>query len=574
MRILLLFIFSFVTTSVFTQPSLIFTPVTLDNGPLVNPVDITGCGDGSGRLFVVEKRGTIRIIEDGAILGGYFLDIQDSVETGGERGLLGIAFHPLYPDSPYVFVNYVRDNTMTTRICRFTLNVNNPNDLVETSQKILITQAASFTNHKAGDLAFGPDGYLYITMGDGGDGGDPFDNGQNINSLLGKILRININVGAPPYFNYPPDNPFIGAIPGHDAIWLYGLRNPWRISFDRDTGDLYIGDVGQNEYEEVDFLYAGNTGGLNLGWDCREGNHVFESTGCSNDPNAFVNPVFEYPHNCNGCMTGGGVSITGGFVYRGSMYPVLYGHYVFADYGSPNNAWTIKQTGFGSPPVFTYILHSGTGIDNIATFGEDDNGELYALNHGNGTLYTVSASGTLDVDWTVVKAIPSKQGSRIEWSLDITFGIDFFEIQRSYFSDFSQVVGVANVTPVPDQTNYQYNDPFLSPSGSYYRIAAHMEDGSVEYSPAARILPDPKSKPELTFDFNTNNWRIGLPDQWQDGDIILYDLQGRIVYNRKLESNPLFDLPSPAASGCYFVSIRGEEGVWSGRIVCAPGTTD
>ncbi len=566
MRILLLSLFSLLTTLGFSQPALSFTPVPLSGPALVNPVDITGCGDGSGRLFVVEKRGDIRIIKNGAVLSTFFLNIQDSVETGGERGLLGVAFHPLFPDSPYVFVNYVKKNTLNTRICRFTLNVNDPNNLVVSSEKILISFDGIQTNHKAGDLAFGPDGYLYIGTGDGGGGGDPGENGQNINTLLAKILRIDINVGVPPYYAYPPDNPFVNA-PGNDAVWFYGMRNPWRISFDRVTGDFWIGDVGQDLYEEVDFIYAGTPGGLNLGWDCKEGNHDYETTGCP--PNsAFTWPVYEYPHNCTPpCSGGSGNCVTGGFVYRGSMYPVLYGYYIFADYGT-NNVWTLKQTGFGTPPTFSFILNTTTGINAVESFGEDDNGELYALSY-SGTVYAVSASGSLAVGWTKIKATPSHSGNKIEWSLDATFGIIDFEIQRSYVSDFNQFVKVASVAPDPNQTNYHYNDPFISSSGSYYRIAAHLNDGSTEYSPLAHILPDPESKPILTFDFINNKFRLSLPENWQEGEISVYDLQGKLVYNKNITVAPVLDLPSPSMPGCYFIVVRGNEGIWSDRIVSA-----
>ncbi len=566
MRILLLSIFILLASKSFTQPTVVFNPV-IQPGVLFNPVDITGAGDGSGRLFVVEKRGDVRIIVNNVVQSGFFLDIRDSVETNGERGLLGIAFHPSYPDSPYVFVNYVKKGTVITQICRFTLSSGNPNHLDETSQKILLSQAGIQSNHKAGDLAFGPDGYLYIGMGDGGGGGDPGENGQNTNTLLAKILRIDINVGVPPYFAYPPTNPFVG-VAGNDAVWAYGMRNPWRISFDRVTGDFWIGDVGQDLWEEVDFVYAGTPGGMNFGWDCREGNHVYESSGCPGE-SSFTYPIFEYPHTCDPpCNTGDGSSMTGGFVYRGSMYPVLYGYYVFADYGS-NNVWTLKQTGYGNPPTFSFILQTNTGISAVESFGEADNGELYALSYG-GTVYSISATGTLDIGWTKIKATPSHQGNKIEWTLDAIFGINHFQVQRSYFADFNQYVNVAEVAPDPDEINYHYNDPFITSSGSYYRIAALLDDGSTEYSPVAHIPPDPKSKPELTFDFNHNRWKINVPETWQNSDLTLYDLQGRIVYNRKTNTGPLFDLPSPEIPGCYFIVIRGSEGIWSDRIVASP----
>src|SRR6187455_2145275 len=219
---------AFLACSQAQLPTVAFTPVTLTGPALVNPVDIASAQDGSGRLFIVEKRGTIRIIQNNAVQNAYFLDIQTQVMNSGERGLLGMAFHPLYPDSPYVYVNYVINGTITNRISRFTLNTGNANDLVETSQLILLSQTGVQTNHKAGDLAFGPDGYLYIGMGDGGGGGDPTIAGQNINTLLGKMLRIDVdNPAAPLNYGIPQDNPYVG-VDGLDEIWAIGMRNPWR----------------------------------------------------------------------------------------------------------------------------------------------------------------------------------------------------------------------------------------------------------------------------------------------------------------------------------------------------------
>ncbi|HJW28609.1 MAG TPA: PQQ-dependent sugar dehydrogenase, partial [Saprospiraceae bacterium] len=372
------------------QPVLDFTPVTLSGPALVQPVDITGAGDGSGRLFIVEKRGTIRIIQNNVVQSGFFLDIQNEVMNSGERGLLGLAFHPQYPDSPYVFVNYVINQTITTRISRFTLNPNNANDLLESSELILIEQTGIQSNHKAGDLTFGPDGFLYIGFGDGGGGYDPGNNGQNLNTLLAKIIRIDIDHKNPPKnYSIPPDNPFVNQ-DGLDEIWYYGMRNPWRISFDRYSGDFWIGDVGQDAWEEVDFIPSGTAGGLDFGWDCYEGNqHPLETGNCSGNP-VITWPIFEYPHNCNPCPNGHGACLTGGFVYRGSASPYLYGYYICADYVS-NFFWLIKETSF-NPPTFTAYPYDGTGtINAIETFGEDDNGELYAANL-LGDLYYLSSN--------------------------------------------------------------------------------------------------------------------------------------------------------------------------------------
>jgi glucose/arabinose dehydrogenase len=548
---------------VVAQPVLDFTPVTLSGPALVQPVDITGCGDGSGRLFIVEKRGTIRIVQNGAVLPDFFLDIEDQVMNSGERGLLGLAFHPYYPDSPYIYVNYVITGTITNRISRFTLNSNNTNDINENSELELFTQAGVETNHKAGDLAFGPDGYLYIGMGDGGGGGDPTNAGQNLQTLLGKMLRIDVDTtnGALNY-GIPPDNPFVDTT-GRDEIWAYGMRNPWRISFDRDNGDFWIADVGQNAWEEVDMVPAGVPGGMNFGWDCQEGEHPYQPNNCAGNT-VFTWPIFEYPHNCNPCPDGYGSSITGGFVYRGDAYPVLQGCYVFADYVS-NYLWMILQTGT-EPPTFDVFVQDGAGIiSGLVTFGEDDDGELYASNLA-GTLYAVSASGFLPVQWEDIEATIIPNGNKIEWTLHQTFGIDHFEVQRSLQPGFDDYAAIAEVQPVLDEITYTYEDIFLQSYTVYYRVAAYLSDGSVEYSPIARVLQDPLSKPSLVYEPNSKMWRILLPDLWRNGEVILYDVQGKEVLKRKITSENV-ELTAPITPGSYYVKVSGEMGTWSEQVM-------
>lgn len=546
------------------QPTLNFTPLSLTGPSLVQPVFMSGCGDGSGRLFVVEKRGTIRIIQNNVVSNDFFLDIEDQVMNSGERGLLGLAFHPQYPTTPYIYVNYVIDGTITNRISRFTLNPNNPNDIQENTEFILLEQAGVQTNHKAGDIAFGPDGYLYIGVGDGGGGGDPTNSGQNLETLLAKMLRIDVNAPQGPLnYTIPPDNPFVGE-PGRDEIWAFGLRNPWRISFDRETGDFWIADVGQNLWEEVDMILAGTPGGMNFGWDCREGNHNYEPGNCGSGTE-FTWPVYEYPHSCNPCPNGYGASISGGYVYRGNDYPVLEGFYVAADYVS-NYLWMIKITSY-DPLEFDTYVQDGTGLAyGLVTFGEDDDGELYAANL-DGIIYSVSASGFLPIQWQSVDARIVQGGNQIDWTLHQSLGIDHFEVQRSLNSGFDDFNVVARVDPVQDQISYKYVDPFIQPLAVYYRIAAHLSDGSIEYSPFMRILPDPVSKPSLVFEPNTNSWRVQLPTEWRNGDVILFDLQGKEVYKRTIGIQHELILTPPITPGSYFVKISGDMGTWSDRLV-------
>jgi len=547
------------------QPTVTFSTVNLSGPALSSPVDIVNAADGTGRLFIVEKRGTVRIIQNGAVLSSFFLDIQTQVMNSGERGLLGMAFHPQYPDSPYVYVNYVINGTITTRISRFTLNPNNSNDLLESSQLILIEQPGVQTNHKAGDLAFGPDGYLYIGFGDGGGAFDPNNNGQNLNTFLAKIIRIDINSKTPPLnYSIPPDNPFVGTA-GMDEIWYYGMRNPWRISFDRQTGDFWIADVGQNEWEEVDFIFAGTPGGLDFGWDCYEGNnHPLETQNCTANTQ-YTWPIFEYPHNCSQCPNGKGASITGGFVYRGNLYPALKGYYLFADYIS-NYYWLIKKTS-NNPPTFTSSWVNGTGVINaLVSFGEDENGELYACNL-SGVLYAISASGPLPVKWESVDAWHIPNGNRVEWVIHQTAGIDHFEVQRCLNPDFIKTTTVTLVSPVQDQTHYGCDDAYLQHDNVYYRIQAYLSNGTIEYSPIARLIPQETTKPTLIFDLTNKIWKLSLPGDWQTGKVVIYDIQGKEVFARKLSNEKMIDLAPQVIPGVYFIEIKAGNDSWSDKIV-------
>lgn len=546
------------------QPTLSFAPMSLSGPGLSQPLGIVNAGDGSNRLFIVEKRGTVRIIQNNTVLQDFFLDIEDDVMNSGERGLLGLAFHPQFPASPYIYVNYVIDGTITNRISRFTLNPGNPNDIDESTEQILIEQTGIQSNHKAGDLAFGLDGYLYIGMGDGGGGGDPGNTGQNIETLLGKMLRIDVNTTAPPLnYGIPPDNPYVGMA-GRDEIWAIGMRNPWRISFDRATGDFWIADVGQNLWEEVNMVPAGTTGEINFGWKCLEGTHNYAPEHCPGGTE-FTMPVYEYPHSCNPCPNGYGASISGGYVYRGSDDPVLQGFYVFADYLS-NYLWMIRPTGSNPPTIEAYV-QDGTGlVSQIVTFGEDEEGELYASNLG-GTIYAVSASGSLPIQWGNVTATKTDEGNKIKWTLFESTGLDRFEIQRSLQPGFENPSMVKEVMPIENENSYTYTDPFIHPSAVYYRIAALMQDGSTEYSPFRRIFSEPVSQPTLVYEQSSHNWRVYLPIEWRNGDATLYDLQGKEVYIQQIGSDQHLDLNLPAIPGSYFIKIEGEMGAWSEQVV-------
>jgi glucose/arabinose dehydrogenase len=348
---------------------------------LVRPVYATGAGDGSGRLFIVEKRGIVSIYDTdtGQHLPTPFLDITSKVgpNSGNEQGLLSIAFDPNYSTNRRFFVFYTRAQDGALTIARYVTPANSPNQASAASEVIILTiPHPNQTNHNGGQLQFGPDGFLYVGTGDGGGQNDPNGNGQNKNALLGKILRIDVSGDG---YTSPPDNPFAGATAGADQIFAYGFRNPWRFSFDRQTGQLWAGDVGQNQYEEIDVV----TKGGNYGWNVMEGTHCFSpSTGCN--MTGLQLPVYEYSHSADPCEPGSGgrCSVTGGYVYRGSSSPALVGTYFFADY--------CGSTIYGLKNGEATCLFNGADAQAIASFGQDDDGEVYILTDstfgGRGTL--------------------------------------------------------------------------------------------------------------------------------------------------------------------------------------------
>jgi glucose/arabinose dehydrogenase len=323
------------------------------------------------RLFIVEQPGRIRIVENGGLRSTPFLEIMERVTNGGERGLLSVAFHPSYASNGFLYVNYT-DLNGDTRVERYTVSAD-PNRADVGSAKLILGVAQPFSNHNGGLLLFGEDGKLYIGMGDGGSGGDPLGHGQNRGTLLGAMLRIDVDAGDP--YAIPSDNPFFGMAGAEGEIWAIGLRNPWRFAFDRDAGLLYLADVGQNQWEEVNVVPA-TASGLNYGWNIMEGAHCFQpASGC--DQSGVTLPVLEYDH-------GDGCAVTGGFVYRGRRISSLQGAYFYADYCGgwvrsfryANGAVTERQEwGFGD-------------LGNIVSFGEDAERELYVLS-ASGTVYRI-----------------------------------------------------------------------------------------------------------------------------------------------------------------------------------------
>lgn len=473
-----------------SQTAIQLTPVL---SGLSGPVDIASPKDGSGRLFFVEQRGRVRVARAGSLLTAPFLDISSRVSSGGERGLLGIAFPPDFRTKQYFYVNYT-DTRGDTTISRFRVS-SDPNLADPASEQILLTIPQPFANHNGGGLAFGPrDGYLYIGTGDGGSGNDPQNNGQRTDTLLGKMLRIDVESGTPPYA-VPGTNPFISNSAYRPEIWATGLRNPWRYAFDSATGDLWIADVGQSRAEEVNYQAAGSRGGENYGWRVAEGLQCNIPSSCNLQE--FTAPVLEYGRSL-------GCSITGGRVYRGTRWPALNGMFLYADYCS-GNVWGVRRGASGAG-VENVLLVNAPRL-SITAFGEDESGEIYLVDQSSGNLFAVTAGSPSTTSQGVVNAASFTAGL-VPGSLATVFGtgISAFEgnAEAAQFPLPTEINGTSvriNGTAVPliavarsgvsEQINFQA--PFDLAPGSQASIVI-TNNGR---SSAAVTVPVVAAQPEL-----------------------------------------------------------------------------
>lgn len=342
---------------------------------LSSPVGLSAPAGDTERLFVVEQSGRVVIVRDGSVQSPPFLDLTGQVSSGGERGLLGLAFHPSYGANGHLYVNYT-NGAGDTRVVRYTVYASDPDVADPSTAMTILAVSQPFPNHNGGHLAFGPDGMLYVGLGDGGSGGDPQGHGQNRATLLGSMLRLDVDGGSP--YGVPADNPFVGTAGVAPETWAYGLRNPWRFSFDASTGDLYVADVGQGDIEEISVQPASSTGGENYGWNTLEGSACFNpGSGC--DPTGTVLPTHEYDHR-DGC------SVTGGYVYRGAANPSLVGRYFFADFCS---SWirSFRYEGGVATDLVDHEADFGP-VSQVSSFGVDGVGELYVVEIG-GTIWRV-----------------------------------------------------------------------------------------------------------------------------------------------------------------------------------------
>lgn len=444
---------------------------------LANPTDIANAGD--ARLFVVEKAGRIKVIDQNGDLAGLpFLDITNKVnDRASERGLLGLAFHPDYQQNGYFFVNYTNADGNTV-VSRFEVSSTDPDIADPGSEKVIIQIDQPRSNHNGGDINFGPDGYLYIGMGDGGAAADPWNNSQNPLELLGKMLRIDVDTEDMPYL-IPADNPYFGLSSTRNEIWAFGVRNPWRFSFDRE-GNMWVADVGQDNWEEIDFQPFDSPGGENYGWSCLEGNETYIANRCTLDSAEYTYPVFVYRNNfSDGC------SVTGGYRYRGCTYPRLYDQYIFTDYCTGKFWATWKcPTDTCAMPFETQEV-ANLQDQQYVSFGEDQDGELYVAAISQGNIYKVIETNEIfeapQIDSTSQGLVVIGSFSGYQWHLDgspingATSPTLQPEVLGSYqleafssagCSKFSNTIEVTDLNSLGDPGLQQQISVFPNPAGS------------------------------------------------------------------------------------------------------------
>lgn len=492
---------------------------------LNNPVDIASALDQSGRLFIVEQQGSIRIVDqEGNVLSESFLDLTSKVGNGsGERGLLGLAFHPDYMNNGYFFVYYtstVGENFISV-VERYQVSADS-NIADINSGEVVLTFEQPFSNHNGGDLNFGSDGYLYIASGDGGSGNDPHQRGQDLSSPLGKILRIDVD--QLPY-GVPADNPFAQATGDTlDIIWAYGLRNPWRFSFDGD--DIWIADVGQTDREEINYVNAADhIGGLNYGWSCREGN--IDCPGCNESECAksFIEPIHWYG-------PGPGLSVTGGLVFRGNNYDEFKGQYVFADFVREE----IRTLSIA--PGNMISVTSTLPAQNISTFGADESGYVYAASL-SGTIYRLVETGVLPVEILTLQIEHREKQVLLSWETGLEINASHFEIERSNgVNDFRQIGIVPTKGSNPDVTTsqYQFSD-FLSKGGHYYyRLKAMDMDGAFEYSMVLDVYIMDQNEFVITPNPARNLVNVKMPVLKDQGVLQVTSLQGALLFSQEISA--------------------------------------
>lgn len=509
---------------------------------LIDPIDIAippnaSPANGSTRLFIVQQNGIIKLW-NGSTLSD-FADLSSIVLAGGERGLLSMTFHPSYTGTPTgnrdFFVYYTRAGDGALTIARYQTKSDDPQVLDPAGGTVIITPIPhpTYDNHNGGDLNFGPDGFLYLSTGDGGFGGDPFENAQNPSALLGKLLKVDVDAG----------------IPVTPQVVDIGLRNPFRWSFDRLTGDAWIGDVGQGSWEEIDFKPAGSSG-LNFGWDCYEGNAVFESTDCP--ASGFTFPSFTYPNPAQG------QAVVGGYVYRGTEFPELQGWYVATDYytgrifrRSPGGSW-FTQTG---------------GQTGVASFGEAPDGTVYAVSQFSDAIYKLIVTGPLPVSLTEFSATRNNDITVLNWKTAAEQNTARFRIEFGLDAGHFQSGGIVAASRIPNGTSYSFQHHYVSTGTLFYRLAIEEDDGSLSYSSILKVSSNDEKKIKIYPTVITNRV-LNISSPLPAGKLQLINAAGAVVFEKMLSPANAQTIHLPILpGGIYVVQINSGNKISRRKII-------
>lgn len=536
--LIIFFLLIIFTNKSAAQPVIALTPVITTGLSL--PIQFVNAADGSNRIFIVQQGATIRAYDAAFNFLSVFLTVSN-VNVGGERGLLSMVFHPDYTNNGLLYVYYT-NTAGDLELARY--HVSSDPNIADAATKVvlIIIPHPTNSNHNGGELHFGNDGYLYLSTGDGGGAGDVPNNAQNTSVLLGKILRFNVNASAvAPYYTIPAGNPY------SNEIYDLGLRNPFRWSFDRLTNDMWIGDVGQDAYEEINYRAAGSTGGINYGWRCYEGNTAYNLTGCGLSSN-YIFPVYTYP------TQNPAASVIGGIVYRGSTYPILQGYNISADFFSGTLYKTVSD-GSGGWITSTQML-STTGI---ADFGETENGEAYAVSLTGNSVYRISASSPLPVTLITFNAKSNNSGVKLNWQTALEENIRQFEIE--YSIDGISFIYLGNVPAKNAATGsvYSFLHAIVYDGEILYRLKITDNDGSFKYSDIVRVVLNDNVKNMITPSVISNGvMNVNLYNR-KYKSLQLISMNGTMVFKKDIaaQSGNIKVPVSNLAAGIYMVRLIG-----------------
>lgn len=526
------------------QPVLKFQP---RSASFAEVTDIQNAGDASQRLFIVQKSGAIKIYKNGEVLGTDFLNLTNIISYDGERGLLSIAFDPDYKNNRKFYVYYTNINSDIT-LARYTTSLENPDSADKNSGVVLFSKSkeGGIFGHTGGQLHFGKDGYLYLSIGEL----QTQSNAQDSKVFFGKMIRINVaNADVAPYYTIPPDNPFVNAADTLPEIYAMGLRNPWHWSFDRETGDTWIGDVGAGFWEEVDFETPATAAGINYGWPCYEGDSVYSTDGCG-DKASYTFPIYAYGHDDQNS----GYSITGGYVYRGNDYPLLKGYYVCADFGK-NEAHLIKPKDGGGWDAFVQSDIPAY----ITSFGEDESGELYAATL-TGKLYRVTADEVLPaklISFTVQQA-QAKGSVTLKWQTAFEQNVLSFQVQTGRDGRNFSVAGTIAANNLATGSTYTFNHIPFSNGKIFYRLAIKSKDGTITYSDVINFVQNNAMRSYIYPTVVENN-KLTIVLNEPFNMVHIFNISGREVLQKNIEGETgglVLNLPK-LTSGTYIVQLTG-----------------